>query len=356
MDGFIKAESYDERKEARGINSRCDAFKAFSGPYFSALEAQIYKNPWFIKHVPVPERPKIIAALARAGLRYYENDYKAFESHFVKEFMRICECTLYERAFSKYPYAASFINKVISGKNRIHMRGGLMFELEARRMSGDMCTSLGNGFTNLMIVLFIVQRKGGVVSGFVEGDDGLFATDVELGKSDFEDVGFTVEINEVPHPCLGHFCGMLCTTHGEVLKDPRRVFRTFFWTSSAIFGGNKVMMSLLRSKAISLCYELPNCPILGALGRKALLLTEGVTPRAEDGIWKKTPADFVGPTGPFEPSDEARNIFQTRFGIDRTAQDAAEQAIERWDLPSLAAILPPTETDLWYTARYLEVR
>lgn len=356
VDGFVKAEAYDIPKEARGINSRCDAFKAFSGPFFSALEAQLYKNPWFIKHVPVPERPALIAALARAGMHYYENDYKAFESHFVREFMRVCECVLYEYAFSKYPNAAAFINKVVSGQNRIHMKGGLRFVLEARRMSGDMCTSLGNGFTNLMIVLFIVSEKQGIVSGFVEGDDGLFATDVVLTEEDFRRLGFSVDIKEIPKPTLGHFCGMLCSDQGEVLKDPRRVLRTFFWTSSAIFGGEAVMMALQKSKALSLCYELPNCPILGMLGREALRRCGDVRARTEDGVWKVVPEGFDGPTGPFTPSASARDVFSSKFGITCEAQLAAEEAISQWDLAGLAAILPPTDNDLWYTARYLEVR
>lgn len=39
------------------INSRSDAFKAFSGPFFKAIEKVVYEMPEFIKHTPVPDRP-----------------------------------------------------------------------------------------------------------------------------------------------------------------------------------------------------------------------------------------------------------------------------------------------------------
>lgn len=355
MDGFIKAESYSVPKEARGINSRCDAFKVYSGRWFKAIEDQLYKNEWFIKHIPVPERPALIAGLYKAGLRYYENDYKAFESHFTAELLRDCECQLYNKAFSSCPEVADFICKVISGTNRIHMRGGLVFELSARRMSGDMCTSLGNGFTNLMVILFLVHEKHGIVNGFVEGDDGLFATDVELTSGDFSSLGFTVDIHELRHPCLGHFCGNTCSTKGEVMKDPRDVFRTFFWTASCIHAGDAVLSRLLRAKALSLAYELPQCPILGALARAACAKTDGITPRWDGhNAYKPVPVDYEGPTGAFSPSPEARDIFCELYGISVEAQKQTEQAFLTWDLHQVTEIIPPLSTDLWYTTQYLE--
>lgn len=332
-----------------------------SGPFFKALEEQIYQNPWFIKHVPVPERPSLIKNLYQAGLRFYENDFKSFESHFRAELMGACECLLYRHAFQRHPKVADMICKTISGVNRIKTRCGLRCAVNARRMSGDMCTSLGNGFTNLMVVLYIVHKKGGQVRGFVEGDDGLFASTVPITKTDYANVGFEVEIHELDHPCHGHFCGMLCTLQGEVIKDPRRVFRGFFFTHSCIHAGWRVTDQLLRARALSLAYELPQCPILGVLARKVLHLTEGIEARVDQKEWKKIPASFSGPTGPFAPSDEARLLFEQKFGIPIAAQLRAERAILQWDLGTVAECVPPLRdntgfsADLWYETRYLEV-
>lgn len=352
---FIKLESYPEFKEARWINSRVDEFKVFSGPFFKAIEEELYKNPWFIKHTPVPERPKIINGLYKAGLRYYENDFKAFESHFTAEFMAAAELQLYSHALQKYPRESDFICKVISGTNKLRTRAGIKFEIDARRMSGDMCTSLGNGFSNLMLILFIVAEKHGSVSGLVEGDDGLFATDVEITSEDYANLGFTVEINEVSHPSDAHFCGCTCSEEGHVIKNPRRVFQTFGWTHSCVHAGNSIMDQLLRSKALSLCYELPQCPILGLLGRVALQITEGLTARREDQTWQPYPEDYAGPTGVFNPSAESRLKMERLYNISIPTQILAEKAITDHDMVLLSQLIPPNRDNLDYCARYIEV-
>lgn len=295
IQSFIKAESYDEFKECRWINSRHDRFKAYSGRFFSAIEKEVFKNEWFIKHVPVAERPAKILSLEKAGLRYYENDYKAYECHFTKEVMRAVECQLYSYALAAYPTDAAYINSVLSGENRLKsQKHKFRVRLNARRMSGDMCTSLGNGFTNLMIVLYIAQQKGYKptdCSGFVEGDDGLFAVPFSMDATDFTSLGFTVEIKEVAHPYEAHFCGMRMSPDGTILKDPIKFFSKFGWTDSCIHGGESVMMSLLQAKALSAIYELPQCPIIGAAARRCLQVSAGHRPRFAD-TYKATPAQF----------------------------------------------------------------
>lgn len=76
-------------------------------------------------------------------------------------------------------------------------------------MSGDMCTSLGNGFSNKMKAEFLAYKAGGTIDGFVEGDDGLFVTNFELRSSDYEKLGFTIKIEEIADPCEASFCGMI---------------------------------------------------------------------------------------------------------------------------------------------------
>jgi hypothetical protein len=337
VDSFPKLESYPEYKEARWINSRSDEFKVYSGPAFKAIESELYKHKQFIKHVPVPDRPALIRALRRDGLHYYENDFKAFESHFKHEVMRVLECRLYMHALRRYPALARYICKTITGINRLHTRAGVRINLRARRMSGDMCTSLGNGFSNLMLALYIAYLKKGHLDGFVEGDDGIFATDFEMSAQDYLNLGFNVEIGEVADPCLAHFCGMTMTDDGTIIKDPRRVFQTFGWTSSNINAGSKVIDELLRAKALSLAYELPQCPILGMLARVALDLTDGCAARAEQ-TYRPVPESFL--ITAFSPSEAAREMMARLFHIDREVQLAAEEAIQRHDLCEVARLIP----------------
>lgn len=352
IDSFVKLEAYEELKEARWINSRSDAFKVYCGPAFKSIEQEVYKNPWFIKHTPVPQRPKLIAALRKAGYRYYENDYKAYESHFTKTVMEACECVMIRYMLQRYSVLSDRICEVLTGENKLHTRVGVSVLVEARRMSGEICTSLDNGFCNLMNVLYIVHKKGGVAEGFVEGDDGLFATTVELTAKDFFDLGFTVEINELNDPTDGHFCGMTVTDEGEVIKSHVKVFETFSWSQKYHQCGHKLQMRLLRAKALSLAYECPNCPILGALAQAALEHTRGYTQKFIPDGYHRMPKDELG-VPEFRPSVAAREKYERLFGIPISTQLLAEQAIREKNMVKLSLLLPAPADVQWYTERYV---
>lgn len=357
IDSFIKRESYLEHKAPRWINSRCDTFKAWSGRYFAAIEKEVFALPWFIKHVPVPDRAGLISALRKAGLKYYENDYKAFESSFVPETIRSCEGVLYQYMLGGTdPAAAAHIVRVLSGTNRLRTRAGLKVKIQGGRMSGDMCTSLGNGFTNLMLVSYIVHKKLGSYDGLgalVEGDDGLFASPVSLTASDFADCGFTAEIKELDDPMDGHFVGMTTARDGTLLKDPHKVLAGFGWTSSFIGHGEKVGLELLRAKALSLAYEMPQCPIVGQLALSALARTNGVQPRWTDS-WKEKHTAATGATE-FAPSPMARARFAQLYGISVQQQIEAELLIRNDSLNELIHVFSPPGDVSAYADRYLEV-
>jgi len=353
VDSFVKLESYDQYKEARWINSRCDQFKAWSGRFFHAIEAETYRHAAFIKHVPIPERPALINGLRKTGYFYYENDFKAFESHFVPKFMQKCECMLYEYLLAQWPREAKFITRVLTGTNRLSTRAGVKINIRGRRMSGDMCTSVGNGFSNLMLFLYILDQKGADGDGFVEGDDGIFRSSVRLCAADYTNLGFTVEIKEIAEPCLGHFCGMTFLESGQIVKDPRRVLQTFGWTSSCVHAGDAVMLQLLRAKALSLCYEVPCCPIVGVLARKALEFTEGVMPRFEQS-YRAVPVTFRVPE--FAPLESTRALFARLFHVSIEAQLIVEQMIRTGDLSGIRSVVIPHEDVGHYEAHYLERR
>jgi hypothetical protein len=353
IDTFVKTESYTELKHCRMINSRSDYFKVISGPVFKAIEDEVYRLHPFIKHVPVPERPALIAALLKHGRRYYQTDYTAFESHFVRPIMEALELQLYDYCLADYPELARLIRRTISGTNCMRTRSGCHATVEARRMSGDTCTSLGNGFSNLMLTLFLIDQKGGMYDGFVEGDDGLFSTDVPLSAEDFKALGFTIKIEEITDPRFGSFCGMVFAEGNQIIKSPLKFLSTFGWTSSFIDAGDKVMKQLLRAKALSACYEAPHCPILGIMARRALIITEGVVPRfVNDGY--HVPHDSAS-IPQFNPLPSTRVLFAQLFGVSVEAQLSAEQAILVGDYASagliLSSIVP--EDMLFYASNYV---
>lgn len=337
IQAFIKTEFYKCFKHARMINSRCDAFKAWSGRLFKAIEDEVYSLPEFIKHIPVPERPARIAAMRKAGRYYYATDFTAYESHFIPIFMRSCECILYEWCLQDQK-DAHFITKVLTGVNEIKTRTGIKAKVEGRRMSGDMCTSLGNGFTNLMLVKYIVASKGGECGGFVEGDDGLFWSTVPITAEDYAALGFTIKIEQINDPCEASFCGMIFAESGQIIKDPRKFLQGFGWTSSFINAGPKIMDELLRAKALSACYETPQCPIIGAMARHALSLTRGANPRfVDDGYHYNVPTDESNIPA-FAPSSDTRMLFEAQFGIPVQTQLQIEAAIWEDDMDRVSEL------------------
>lgn len=351
---FIKTESYpvpSEFKHARMINSRCDAFKCWSGPIFKAIENEVFKNKWFIKHVPVPERPALIAGLAKAGMHYFECDYTSFEASMHADFMRVSECELYQYCLG-YSDDAKFLTDVICGKNIMKTRHGHRAVCHGRRMSGDMCTSLGNGFNNLMLTLYFADKMGAKINGFVEGDDGLFAVSKLLTAEMYAKLGFIMKIDEVKHPCEASFCGLVMSPALDVMRDPRKFFMTFGWTRSAIYGGHAVMMSLLRAKALSAVYETPQCPIIGAFARRALELTRGFDPRFEqDGYHVVPPSECSLPV--YDPSYVTRAAFASRFGISIATQLKVEELVMQDKLDELQHYIPPTPTQSYYASNYV---
>lgn len=352
IDTFVKSEFYMEFKHARMINSRHDLFKVISGPAFKSIEHALYSLPWFVKHVAVKDRALAIEKLRRCWLHYYASDYTAFESHFTPYFMNLCELRLYRYCLTKYPQLSSLICKTIAGPNKMRTRTGVRAQVLGRRMSGDMCTSLGNTFTNLMLFAFLVHTKGGHFDGFVEGDDGIFGTDVPITSADFSRLGFTIKIEEHPDPRLASFCGQLFDDPNQIIRDPRKFFLGFGWTQSFINGGPRLMHELLHAKALSALFETPHCPIVAPLAQLALKHTLSYSPRfVQDGYHVTRPAKLEE----FNPSVGTRELFARKFNIPITVQLAIEEAIRNEDLVLVSTLLPPTEAQSVYTDHYVEI-
>jgi hypothetical protein len=336
---FIKSECYPEFKHARWINSRSDHFKAYSGPWFKAIEERVFELPWFIKHVPVPDRAAKVAGLMREGARYYATDFTSFEAHFHPKFMANCEGILYSHMLRMFPKQRRIILETIFGINHGRTRRGVSFRLKGRRMSGDMCTSLGNGFSNLMIWAFLSHKRGVTWDGFVEGDDGIFAVYKGEGpqKEEYTKLGFTVKIEEGNDPRIMSFCGIIAADN-QNLRDPAKFLNSFGWTSSHIYAGHKVLCELLRAKALSAAYETPHCPIIRAIADRALYLTRNYYPRFVDDGYHKLPEDSIPP---FAPTPTTREMFARLYSIPVPVQRLAEDRIRSGcDLRFLDTLIP----------------
>jgi len=355
VNSFVKTEFYPEYKHARMINSRCDEFKVASGPAFKTIEQMVYGQKEFIKHVPVTQRPFAIRSLRQHGRRYFATDFTAFESHFKDDILNSCELILYDHCLSDYPGLSALIHDVISGENRCRTRSGVRVKIGARRMSGDMCTSLGNGFTNLMLAKYIAFKKGGDIDGFVEGDDGLFSSTVPLTPADYSELGFTIKIEEVLDPCMASFCGIVCGDCGDIVRDPRKFIQGFAWTSSFLHGGDKLMSQLLRAKALSTLFETPGCPIVSIMAKYALDRTDGLAPRFVLDGYHVCPTDLRNVPA-VSIRLESRYLVEKLFRIPVGVQLAVESCIESGNFAGVSHLLPAPVDVSDYSSKFVEHR
>lgn len=284
LETFPKVEAHMEPKIPRLINARGDSAKCEFGPTIHAIEEQVYKNPYFIKHVPVPDRPRVIQERLGRYKYIWNNDFTSFESHMVTELMCIVEFQLYTYMVRRLPNAVQLIRRmclVLGGRNTLRAKH-FKARIWGGRMSGEMSTSLGNGFTNLVVTLFAAARKGYDCEGFVEGDDSIFGSnDGCLTDQDFADLGFKTKMQILHNPGEARFCQM-CFDKETLsnVPDIRRVLLKFPWTHTVYKHlGPTIMKELLRAKALSLAYEAPNSPVVRPFVCRMLEITRGYRPR-----------------------------------------------------------------------------
>jgi hypothetical protein len=280
---FIKREFYPEPKHARWINSRSDYFKKVTGPIFHLIESEVFKNKHFIKRIPVSDRSKYLHDyLYHPGSQYLATDHTSYEAHLTPEIMKICEMQLYSYMTRNLRERGTFLDHLANGllsKQRCNIRNSKanVYAETYARMSGDMCTSLGNGFTNWMVMSFVAKQLGWrTCEGVVEGDDGIFRVDGKVPSSqDFSRLGFTIK-SELSNS-LGEvgFCQLYNTDDRlENLLEPQKVILRAGWTmSSAMHGGEKVRKQLTKAKAYSLLCEAPTNPITGKMALWLLRVT-----------------------------------------------------------------------------------
>lgn len=275
-------------------------FKCFSGPIFHRIEEEVYKHDWFIKHVPVAQRPKDIMKLYAPGSCYVETDHTAFEAHIAAEFMRVSEIELYRYMIQNLPNNQEILKEFVmtlSGTNVCRFGGKrgsrrVTAHIDGTRMSGDMCTSLGNGWTNLTLMAFTVAQLGGIFDGRVEGDDGVFVVKgLQPGPYVFEKLGFRIKMQLRDSITGTSFCGNVF--HPDVcdnLTDAGKQILKLGWTTSDLrFSGPGLRYELLKAKALSLQVTNPGCPILGACARWILRsLPRGTVANYRDyNVWEK---------------------------------------------------------------------
>jgi hypothetical protein len=365
--GFIKNETYTDWKYPRGIHPRGrhadKTFLSLVGPALSMVEERLYNTKWFIKHVPVADRPRWIEERLGNRCTYPYNligtDYSSFEASFVPDFMLDCELQLYAYMLRNANCHAELMAllKYIPGVNTIAYKN-LTARVNGVRMSGDYCTSLGNGFSNLMVMLYMAECKKWDVDGFVEGDDGLFSVKGGIPTiDDYKQMGFNIKIE------TGNVLGDMGFCHlyydKDVLDnvvDPAETLCKFGWSHSLCrSGGLKTRQALLRAKADSLAACVPGAPIVSALARYAQRVTPPGERKYIDGKqpnkWYRETANTTAKTKPV--AWQSRVLCQKLFGVSVGDQIEIEKYIDSLSVmgelrhPLISGLMKPVWRDYW---------
>lgn len=278
---FVKPEFYESPKHVRGIYSRDDEYKVEVGPFFKIFGDKLFALRWFIKKIPVNDRPRYILEKLEGFIKLYCTDFSQYESTFVRALLLI-ERSLYAFALQKHPrkdYYMSLIDKMIANNTiKFHKFTCKVF---GKRMSGEMNTSSGNGLMNMLMTFFILTDIGNKIEdidAFFEGDDGIIKCIILPTAQHYRDLGANIKI-EIPAGInTASFCGNVfdpIPLHN--VTNPCEASVRFGWTGAKYLRSTEdVKLKLLKAKSLSMLYSYPGCPILRSLALYGLRVTSNV--------------------------------------------------------------------------------
>lgn len=363
---FIKDESYEKLNYPRGIFSRSDSFKLAFGPLVKQIEKLVYSHPAFVKHVPVVDRPRFIMERVYRDniMLYFATDFTAFESQFRRELMEVCENAMFkyftQRLTDTQKERIAFMtDRVIAGHNYIMFKN-VSLTVEATRMSGEMSTSLSNGFSNLAFFHFVNEEILGNtgISGVVEGDDGLFSISSIKNEPDcthFEKLGLTVKMEKHNKIEEASFCGNIFDPNEliNVTNPIAMVLDMSYGSSKYAHHKNTTKMALLKSKALSMYYQFNGCPILCEYAQSVLNRLKHIDWRRIKNSrnidwWTREMLTQLPASMPTQkiPGPRTRDLVERKFGIPVQAQIYLENLfrsqtkIEPWSDPIFNWFVP----------------
>jgi len=356
--GFPKDECYEGYNYLRIISAREDMSKVDLGAIFKLIEEKVFQHPMFIKKVPVADRPAFIKErLMKPGRVPFCTDFTAFESSFVHAVMEAIEWELYSYMVQHLPTGADWLKNVkdvLGGVNEIVFKHFKAY-MQAVRQSGEMNTSLGNGFANAMVMLFLCAKNGTSVDMVVEGDDGLASIEGEPPTPEqYARLGFIVKLEKPISFARASFCGNVFDEEDlVVVTNPLKVLATAGWTQARYAEAKPSRkMCLLRSKALSMAYQYPQCPIIWKFAQYLLRETKSfegawdILREKSVSQWEKERLSEMLKAPPCfkEPGQRTRQLVADMYGISPQDQIKIEQYFD--DLVGLAPIDPPVPFEL----------
>lgn len=276
-----KDEHYTKFAEVRGIYARHDVFKVLTGPVFAAIGKKMFKLQYFFKNIKHDQRIEyFLSRMMRPGIGW-ETDHTSYEASFLYMQFQI-EFAFYKFCVSNFPEAMNIIlhaESCIVGKNSCTNKF-FCFVMWFRRQSGEMNTSLGNSYYNLVLGAFVAYLSGTSIQEYldtvlVEGDDGAGVTPIVPDAKYYERLGHIVKLEHHDNPCHASFCGMVFDEDSKcVVVSPIEKILEFGWSKHQyFFARDSKHHELIKAKALSVLYSYGACPMIAEVGRKFLELT-----------------------------------------------------------------------------------
>lgn len=323
---FIKEETYPTYKHSRVINARADYYKVCVGPIFQLLNEAVFQKPYFIKKIPVDKRAEYVYSYLKGSSVVFETDFTSYESSFCADIMENIEFEFYKYMVRNIPDRFKFLYavKFLFGTNYIILKDNKI-QCNARRMSGEMNTSLGNGIMNKLLLAFVCDEMKLEYDSVHEGDDGLIAfynkVDPVIFEQYYTNLGFTLKLKR--HNSVGEasFCGQIFGEDLKCIREPIDTIVNFNWVPMKyIDAGAKTLRKLLRCKALSLACEMRQCPILGAFADYVIRLTEDV--QVDEAFINKAYTDQYERSKYLyaisKPYDRVEILISTRYFFEKT--------------------------------------
>lgn len=352
---FIKKEFLTEEKFPRLINPRPDEFKAFVAPYIKEIEHRVIYNEHFIKGKLPNEVVDRMKEIQSKYLHLYETDFSSFEGSFSVEFQDVCERALFDYMLQFNPHIKSMVDECYTGRN-VLILGATKDKItfKGSRMSGDMWTSLANGFSNMMIMQYCAMLSHKRVSDdfdfMVEGDDGLIGSNYAIDFGIVKKLGFSLKCVEACDTNDLSFCGHRYSPSGDHFVDAVAQLTKFGWAYETAVIDNysenttKYEAALMRAKALSLLVNAGGMPIVQPLCEQIILLTEGIKVERKhfdrwlDMQYDVSKLDHL--TFRKDITKDNREYFANLYGVNITEQLKIEQEIReqttlRFQIPLL---------------------
>jgi hypothetical protein len=366
---FVKDEGYMKAAFARLINSRSDLYKCKVGPWMRQVSKVLFKDDNYIKYVPVNDRPKYLMDFLITHCMIGSSDFAGFEAGFSNVLVYSTELQLYDRVLGLIPgyhQVRWYIINVQCGKFRMQLKL-LIIEILGRRMSGEVNTSEGNGFTNDMIIAFSYHKAGIKQKHVVEGDDGLVIATRLIDGTVPEALGMEMTFEESQSISEASFCGnVFDEVEQRMITNPIKILLNIGWTKKTrVNASPRLLKCLLKAKAYSFSYQYPGCPIIQSMCRWIFRGTVGIRLNRDSLIsyygWydfqRLFPRDFLKFDQSLPPllevGNRSRTLMNDQFGICPEIQYYVEKYFDESnhihpiDLPVLYNHIPDVLLDYY---------